>query len=110
MIGAGCTIAVPPPFKNYDGLGFRVPLIVISPYAKKNYVSHIQYETASVLKFAENLFGLPALSAADGRAKSPAADCFDFNQKPRAFVPIKAPYDNAFFLRQRVDPRIPDAQ
>ena len=49
---------VPPPHKGYDGLGFRVPLIVIAPYAKKNYVSHVQYETASVLRFAEDLFGL----------------------------------------------------
>ncbi len=42
---------VPPPYKDYDGLGFRVPLLVISPYAKQNYVSHVQYETASVLRF-----------------------------------------------------------
>ena len=56
---------VPPPFRGYDGLGFRVPLIVISPYAKKNYVSHVQYETASVLRFTEDLFSLPRLS--DGR-------------------------------------------
>ena len=48
---------VPPPFEDYDGLGFRVPLLVISPYAKKHYVSHVQYETASVLRFAEDLFG-----------------------------------------------------
>lgn len=101
---------VPPPFKNYDGLGFRVPLIVISPYAKKNHVSHVQYETDSVLKFAENLFGLPSLSAADKRAVSPAGDCFDFNQTPRKFVPIKAPLDANFFLGQRVDSRIPDLE
>ena len=49
---------VPPPYRDYDGLGFRVPLLVISPYAKQNYVSHVQYETASVLRFAEDLFGL----------------------------------------------------
>jgi phospholipase C len=101
---------VAPPHKGYDGLGFRVGLIVISPYAKQNYVSHVQYETAGVLRFAENLFGVPALSEADARATSPAADCFDFNAKPRKFVPVKAPYDKAFFLRQRIDPRIPDEQ
>jgi phospholipase C len=99
---------VPPPFKDYDGLGFRVPLIVISPYARQNYVSHVQYETASVLRFAEDVFGLPSLSASDTRATSPAGDCFDFNQKPRKFVPIQAPYDEAFFLNQAADPRIPD--
>ncbi len=77
---------VPPPYAGRDGLGFRVPLLIISPYAKRNYVSHVQYETASVLRFAEDLFGLGQLAAADKRATSPAADCFDFNQKPRPFV------------------------
>ncbi|MGB6644485.1 MAG: alkaline phosphatase family protein, partial [Candidatus Cybelea sp.] len=101
---------VPPPYEGYDGLGFRVPLIVISPYAKKNYVSHVQYETASVLRFAEDVFGLARLSEADARATSPAADCFDFKAKPRAFVPIKAPKDPGFFMNQPNDPRIPDAE
>jgi phospholipase C len=101
---------VPPPFAGYDGLGFRVPLIVISPYAKAKYVSHVQYETASVLRFAEDLWGLGRLSAADTRATSPAADCFDFSQKPRPFVPIKAPQSEAFFLNQRNDMRMPDTQ
>ena len=101
---------VPPPFKDYDGIGFRVPLIVISPYAKKDFVSHKQYETASVLRFAEDLFGLRPLSAADTRAKSPAKDCLDFSQKPRKFVPIKAPQDAKFFLNQPLDDRIPDAR
>ena len=49
---------VPPPYKAYDSLGFRVPLLVISPYAKNGFVSHVQYETASVLRFAEDLCGL----------------------------------------------------
>jgi phospholipase C len=101
---------VAPPYKDFDGLGFRVPLIVISAYAKKHYVSHVQYESASVLRFAEDLFGLPRLADADRRAASPEADCFDFSQKPRRFVPIDAPKDAAFFLAQPEDPRIPDAQ
>ena len=79
-IGAGSTTTLPPPYKDYDGLGFRVPLLVISPYAKQNYVSHVQYETASVLRFAEDLWGLGQLAAADKRANSPAEDCFDFSQ------------------------------
>ncbi|HET6275033.1 MAG TPA: alkaline phosphatase family protein [Candidatus Cybelea sp.] len=89
---------VPPPPPYYrDSLGFRVPLLVISPYAKQNYVSHVQYETASVLRFAEDLFGLDQLASADRRANSPAQDCFDFNQKPRAFVTIGAPHGAKFF-------------
>jgi phospholipase C len=99
---------VPPPFKDYDGNGFRVPLLVISPYAKQNYVSKVPYETASVLRFAEDMFGLGQLAAADKRANSPAADCFDFKQKPRAFVPIASPKDVQFFLNQPLDRRIPD--
>jgi phospholipase C len=102
--------SVPPPFRGYDGLGFRVPLIVISPYAKQNYVSHVQYETTSVLRFAEDLFGLGRLAEADRRATSPAADCFDFTQKPRSFVAIKAPKGRKFFLRQGSDLREPDEQ
>lgn len=99
---------VPPEYKGFDSLGFRVPLLVISPYAKQNYVSHRHYETASVLRFAEDLFGLKQLSAADLRANSPAGDCFDFNAKPRKFVPIDAPQDAQFFLNQPNDDRPPD--
>jgi phospholipase C len=92
---------VPPPFEDYDGLGFRVPLLVISPYAKKNHVSHVQYETASVLRFAEDLFGLGQLAAADKRANSPAVDCFDFSKKPRPFIKIGAPLPPKFFMHYR---------
>ncbi len=101
---------VAPPFEDYDGLGFRVPLIVLSPYARRDHVSHEQYETASVLRFAEDLWGLGRLAAADARANSPAGDCFDFSQEPRPFVPIEAPRDTAFFLRQGQDNRVPDEQ
>ncbi|HEX4012790.1 MAG TPA: alkaline phosphatase family protein [Candidatus Cybelea sp.] len=99
---------VPPPFRNYDSLGFRVPLLVISPYAKHDYVSHVQYETASVLKFAEQLFGLPPLAAADRRARSPADDTLDFSQRPRKFVFIKSPKGRKFFLHQGDDGQAPD--
>ena len=99
---------VKPPFKDYDGLGFRVPLLVISPYAKRNHVSHVQYETTSVLRFAEDLFGLDQLAAADRRATSPTRDCFDFAHGPRRFVPIEAPKGREFFLHQRADYRAPD--
>ncbi len=98
---------VPPPYKGFDSVGFRVPLLVISPYAKQNFVSHTQYETASVLRFAEDLYGLNQLAAADKRADSPA-DCFDFNKPPRKFVKIKAPVGTEFFLKQKTDYRAPD--
>jgi phospholipase C len=99
---------VAPPYEAFDSLGFRVPLLVISPYAKKGYVSHVRYETASMLRFAEDLWGLNQLAAADKRATSPAGDCFDFTQKPRAFIPIESPEGESFFLQQKNDYRAPD--
>jgi phospholipase C len=99
---------VPPPFEDYDGLGFRVPLLMLSPYAKHGFVSHVQYETASVLRFAEDLWGLDQLAAADKRANSPAADCFDFAQKPQSFVKIAAPLPPKFFMRQYGEYQAPD--
>lgn len=89
---------VAPAYANRDSLGFRVPLLVISPYARANYVSHEQYETASVLRFAEDLFGLDQLAPADRRAISPAKDCFDFSRKARPFVKIHAPHPPKFFM------------
>ncbi len=92
---------VAPAYLDRDSLGFRVPLIVISPYAKHGYVSHVHYETASVLRFAEDLWGLSQLSRADRRANSPATDCFDFSQAPRPFVAIHAPYPPKWFMHNR---------
>jgi phospholipase C len=92
---------VPPPYKGIDSLGFRVPLIILSPYARRDHVSHVQYETASVLRFAEDLYGLGHLAAADRRAASPAQDCFDFSQSPLPFVKIDAPYKPKWFMHNR---------
>jgi phospholipase C len=100
---------VPPPYADYDGLGIRVPMLVVSAYAKKNFVSHVQYETSSILRFAEDQFGLARLAASDRRATSPQKDCFDFSRPPRAFVPIPS-VGRAFFLQQQDDHRPPDDQ
>jgi phospholipase C len=94
---------VSPVYEDYDGLGFRVPLIVISPYAKKKYVTHTQYETASVLKFIEDDFGLAPLAAADARANDPATDVFDFTKKPRKFKPFTAQFAHTAGHASRVD-------
>jgi phospholipase C len=91
---------VPPPYVDYDGLGFRVGLLVISPYAKRNYVSHVQYEHGSLLRFAENAFGLPQLSAADTRANDPAVDCFDFTKPARRFKPFTTGLPQHYFESQ----------
>jgi len=98
----------PPAYADYDGLGFRLPMLVISPYAKKNHVSHVHYEHGSILRFVEDVFGLARLAASDNRATSPAKDCFNFKQAPRTFTPFTAPYDRNYFLHQPPDNHIPD--
>lgn len=66
-----------------DGLGFRVPLLVISPYAKAGYISHEQGEFASFDKFIEQDFNLPSLHQRDAlKQTSDLMDYFNFSQKP----------------------------
>jgi phospholipase C len=101
---------VPPPYEDYDGLGMRVPLLVISPYAKPGYVSHVQYEHGSILRFIEDTFGLGRLAASDTRANSPAADCFNFQAKPRPFVPLPTSLKPGDFVNAPRDPRPPDEE
>jgi phospholipase C len=78
----------PPQYNGYE-LGFRVPLIAISPYAKAGYVSHTTHEFGSILKFVEKLYGLPSLGYTDARADD-LSDMFNYSQKPRSFSKILA--------------------
>ena len=94
---------VVPPQYDLMGLGFRVPLLVVSPWAKHGYVSHVQHESASILKFIEDDFGLPSLGQADARADS-LIDCFDFSQKPAPFQPLRTRYHASDFANQPDDP------
>jgi phospholipase C len=89
----------PPPRLDYAGLGFRVPMIVVSPYAKPGYISHTQYEFGSVVKFVEDAFGLGRLGTTDVRATS-LNDMFDYGQRPRRFKSIAAKYPRSFFEHQ----------
>jgi phospholipase C len=103
---------VDPPAPNFIGLGIRVPCLIISPYAKKNYVSHTQYEFSSILKFTEEAFGLPVVGPpsfgyTDTRATS-ILDSFDFTQKPRAFTPIPAKYPASHFFEAKPSMIPPD--
>jgi phospholipase C len=97
-----------PALVDYDGLGLRIPMIIVSAYAKKHHVSHVHYEHGSILRFIEDNFGLAQLSASDQRATSPAADAFNFKKGPRKFKKIKAPYGKEYFMHQPADQRIPD--
>lgn len=73
---------VAPPQLDQFGLDPRVPLLIISPIAKKGYVTHTVYEHSSILKFVETLYSLPPLTARDGSA-SDMLDSFDFAQLPQ---------------------------
>ncbi len=87
--------------------GFRVPLIVVSPYAKPAYVSHVVHDFGSILKFIEKTFNLPSLGYADAPADD-LSDCFDFSQPPLTFQPVPAQYDVNYFLNDKRMPTDPD--
>jgi phospholipase C len=73
---------VPPTQIDKFGLGFRVPFLVISPYAKQAFVDHTQAEFSSVLKFIETDFSVPSLTDRDMNT-SDLTQFFDFTQAPR---------------------------
>ncbi len=100
----------PPAYVDYDGLGIRVPMIIVSAYAKQGHVSHVHYEHGSILKFVEDQFGLGRLSASDARATSPASDCFNFNAAPRKFKVIPTVLGKDYFMHQPLDLRPPDTE
>ncbi len=76
---------VAPPQIDQFGLGFRVPAIIISPYAKTNVIDHRQAEHSSIPKTIETLFGVPSLTSRDAQAND-LLDALDFSQPPRAPV------------------------
>jgi phospholipase C len=82
--------SAPPTQINYTSLGFRVPMIVISPFAKHGFVSHTHYQFGSVLKLVEETFGLGSLGTTDATAPS-MEDVFDFTQAPNKFEPAPLP-------------------
>jgi len=99
---------VPPPLPldNQGGPGFRVPMLVVSPYVKigngsqGGYVSHTVYEFGSIIAFIEDTFNLGRLGTTDSTTNS-MNDMFDLNQSPRPFATIPSSYKKAFFLHQK---------
>ena len=63
------------------GFGPRVPLIIVSPYARPGYISHTVYEFSSLLAFVEARWQLDALTDRDSSAND-LFDSFDFEQAP----------------------------
>jgi phospholipase C len=76
---------VVPPQVDGFGLGFRVPCLIISPYARKGEVQHTVREHSSIDHFCETIFTLPAMSARDAQADD-LMGAFDFTQSPRPYT------------------------
>jgi phospholipase C len=88
---------VPPPALNQFELGPRVPLLIISPYARNGTVTHTQYEFSSFLALVERRFHLPALTDRD-RSANDMLDSFDFNQEPLPPLILKT-HSCPYFVR-----------
>ena len=80
---------VPPPRVDEQGLGFRVPAILVSPFARAGHISRSVYEHCSTLALIERTFGLRPLTARDSAA-DPFQDAFDFSRRELGFVDYRA--------------------
>ncbi len=98
---------VAPPIYNSYEYGFRVPLIIVSPYSKQGYVSHVPHDFGSIVKFIDEVFDLPGLGYADARADD-FSDCFDLTQAPITFQTIPASPNKDFFLNTKRPVTPPD--
>jgi phospholipase C len=78
---------------GYDQLGFRVPTVIVSPYAKKDYVSHVTHDHTSILRLIETKWNLGALTMRDANASN-LLDTVDFTSPP-AFATPPALHDSA---------------
>ena len=87
----------------YSWSGFRVPTVVVSPWARPNYVSHTVFDHTSILRLVETKWNLPALSNRDANANA-MLDCFDLRApaflKPPALVPAPPPTGAAACIAQ----------
>ena len=87
-----------PPHLDVMGLGPRVPLLVISPWARRGYVDDTVYEFSSVLKFIETLFDLDPLTERDAAA-DPMLEAFDLEQDVQ-------PVERRLILEERTCPDV----
>ena len=74
------------PQGDFTRTGFRVPMIVVSPWSKPHYVSHTSMDYTAVLKLVETRFGISPLTARDA-AMPDMTEFFDFTTKPWATPP-----------------------
>ena len=88
--GGGYYDHVSPPVVDRVQLGFRIPLFVISPFAKENYVSNTVMDHSSTLSFVDYNWRLPALNSYVASSGLPL-DMFDFNQTYAGATPVRQP-------------------
>jgi phospholipase C len=97
---------VPPP----KGMGVRVPMVIVSPYAKPRFVDSNDASFASVLAFTEHLYGLQSLNRVD-RTAYDYFDSFDFGQQPLPPVALPqhpvAQSSQDYVAKHPPDPRDP---
>ena len=74
----------------YDRLGFRVPAVIVSPYAKPAYETSTVYDHTSILKLFERKWNLPPLTRRDAAANDPL-DTLDFQSPPHFLTPPSLP-------------------
>ena len=82
---------VAPPQVDAFGFGFRVPCLIISPYAKEGFIDHTQSEFTSILKFIQTVHSLPPLTQRDAMASN-MFEAFDFSQTPSPPLILPGPY------------------
>jgi phospholipase C len=75
---------------DFNYTGYRVPLLVVSPFTRQNYVSHTAADYTAILKFIETRFGLPALTQRDA-AQMDMTEFFDFQNIPWSTPPANIP-------------------
>jgi len=81
---------VEPTTFDYFEPGFRIPLVIVSPYARRGYISHETHYIGSILHFIEHTYDLRSLGTSDARSDR-FADSLDFTQKPLPYIPVKVP-------------------
>jgi phospholipase C len=108
------SVAPPLPRDNQGGPGFRVPMLVVSPYSTETsssqpgYVSNVTYEFGSIVRFIEDTFDLGRLGTTDETTNSigpesgsQGGDMLNFNQPPRQFQSIGSKYSRSHFLHEK---------
>jgi phospholipase C len=90
--------------------GFRVPLLVISGYTPAAFVSNINLDYGSILRFTEGVFNITegAMGFADARASDDLAEFFNFQGALRPFKTIASPLNAEYFINDKRKPEPPD--